>query len=252
MGWNESGNESSELRGVERQLWFQALESEFVSSQLHLWIDLIFGARQLGQAAVDAVNTFHPYFYADTLDADSLRDPLKKSTILGFVSNFGQIPRQVPEPRSPIHRSIRYSGTSILCSLHTIIHPYSFVILYSPHSTSYIHAHTSTLIHPHSYIQTHASILVRHTLQPAYYIIHPCLYIHTHTSILIPPYSAAHILHTHPCILVHPYSAARILHHTSILCTHIRTSYIHALHLKAVHFSISHTAFGSCGGERFE
>lgn len=38
----------------------QALESEFVRKQLHQWIDLIFGFKQKGKAAVEAVNVFHP------------------------------------------------------------------------------------------------------------------------------------------------------------------------------------------------
>lgn len=38
----------------------QALESDFVRKQLHQWIDLIFGYRQKGKAAVEAVNVFHP------------------------------------------------------------------------------------------------------------------------------------------------------------------------------------------------
>ncbi|KAK7808279.1 hypothetical protein U0070_013961, partial [Myodes glareolus] len=72
----------------------QALESDFVSGNLHHWIDLVFGCKQQGQAAVEAVNTFHPYFYGDRIDLTSISDPLIKSTILGFISNFGQVPKQ--------------------------------------------------------------------------------------------------------------------------------------------------------------
>ncbi|XP_036772494.2 WD repeat- and FYVE domain-containing protein 4 isoform X2 [Manis pentadactyla] len=73
----------------------QALESDFVSANLHHWIDLIFGYKQQGSAAMEAVNTFHPYFYGDKTDLSSISDPLIRSTILGFVSNFGQVPKQL-------------------------------------------------------------------------------------------------------------------------------------------------------------
>lgn len=38
----------------------QALESEHVRNELHRWIDLIFGNKQSGPAAIEALNVFHP------------------------------------------------------------------------------------------------------------------------------------------------------------------------------------------------
>lgn len=76
------------------RLFPQALESDYVSSHLHLWIDLIFGHKQKGPTAVESMNTFHPYFYAQR-DRQNPTDPIIKNVILGYVSNFGQIPKQV-------------------------------------------------------------------------------------------------------------------------------------------------------------
>lgn len=38
----------------------QALESEQVSQMLCQWIDLVFGMKQKGKAAIQAINVFHP------------------------------------------------------------------------------------------------------------------------------------------------------------------------------------------------
>ena len=41
----------------------EALECDYVSAHLHQWIDLIFGCKQRGDAALDADNVFHHLFY---------------------------------------------------------------------------------------------------------------------------------------------------------------------------------------------
>lgn len=46
----------------------QALECDYVSQHLHEWIDLIFGYKQQGPAAVEATNLFHHLFYEGNVD----------------------------------------------------------------------------------------------------------------------------------------------------------------------------------------
>ncbi|XP_012287062.1 WD repeat and FYVE domain-containing protein 3 isoform X1 [Orussus abietinus] len=72
-----------------------ALECDFVSQHLHHWIDLIFGCKQNGPGAVEAVNVFHHLFYEGNVDIYNIDDPLKKNATIGFINNFGQIPKQL-------------------------------------------------------------------------------------------------------------------------------------------------------------
>lgn len=66
-----------------------------MSAHLHEWIDLIFGYKQQGPPAVEAVNVFHHLFYEGQVDIYNINDPLKETATIGFINNFGQIPKQV-------------------------------------------------------------------------------------------------------------------------------------------------------------
>uniref|UniRef100_A0A8B9LLK4 Neurobeachin b n=1 Tax=Astyanax mexicanus TaxID=7994 RepID=A0A8B9LLK4_ASTMX len=81
----------------------KALESEFVSCQLHQWIDLIFGYKQRGPEAVRALNVFHHLTYEGSVNLDGLAaDPQLREAMEAQIQTVGQTPSQLLiEPHPP-------------------------------------------------------------------------------------------------------------------------------------------------------
>jgi len=73
----------------------EALESPYVSQDLHKWIDLVFGYKQRGDAAVEATNVFNHLSYRGAKDLDTIEDPVERLATIGIVHSFGQTPHQV-------------------------------------------------------------------------------------------------------------------------------------------------------------
>ena len=83
-----------------------ALESDYVASHINEWIDLIFGVKQRGKAAIEANNTFHAFCYSDIMTEEVRSNPELFDEVRSHAMSFGITPEQVfyaPHPPRPSH-----------------------------------------------------------------------------------------------------------------------------------------------------
>ncbi|XP_024939057.1 lysosomal-trafficking regulator isoform X2 [Cephus cinctus] len=78
-----------------------ALEAEIVREVLPYWIDLVFGFRQTGRPAVEAINVFHPATYYG-FNVEQIADPLERQAWETMVRTYGQTPAQLFRAAHPL------------------------------------------------------------------------------------------------------------------------------------------------------
>ncbi|CAK9830368.1 Lysosomal-trafficking regulator [Anthophora retusa] len=78
-----------------------ALEADLVREFLPYWIDLVFGFRQTGKPAVEAINVFHPATYYG-FNVEQIADPLERRAWETMVRTYGQTPAQLFRAAHPL------------------------------------------------------------------------------------------------------------------------------------------------------
>uniref|UniRef100_A0A669DAI8 Neurobeachin n=1 Tax=Oreochromis niloticus TaxID=8128 RepID=A0A669DAI8_ORENI len=121
-----------------------ALESEFVSCQLHQWIDLIFGYKQRGPEATRALNVFHYLTYEGSVNLDSITDPLLREATEAQIQSFGQTPSQLLiEPHPPRSSAMHLSPLMFKDQMQQDV----IMVLKFPSNSPVTHVAANTLPH---------------------------------------------------------------------------------------------------------
>lgn len=98
----------------------EALESPYVSEHLHHWIDLVFGFKQKGEAAIEATNVFHHLSYQGAKDLDAIDDPVERLATIGIIHNFGQTPHQVFQKPHPAREEFTHKNSRLDTSVEDL------------------------------------------------------------------------------------------------------------------------------------
>lgn len=72
-----------------------AFESDFVSSHLNEWIDLIFGYKQSGTSAITFDNIYYYLTYQENVNFDRQMPRVERAALEVQISEFGQTPIQL-------------------------------------------------------------------------------------------------------------------------------------------------------------
>ncbi|XP_072302012.1 neurobeachin a isoform X26 [Eucyclogobius newberryi] len=120
-----------------------ALESEFVSCQLHQWIDLIFGYKQRGPEAVRGLNVFDFMSYEGAVSLDNLDSP-QRELVEAQIQLCGQIPSQLLiEPHPPRSSAMHLSPLMFKDQMQQDV----IMVLKFPSNSPVTHVAANTLPH---------------------------------------------------------------------------------------------------------